>query len=1378
MSTETGHITWPVFKRVDGASRGPGGLHIDDAVPEPAGPAQNQDQRVIQVRNSPSHIVTCGCGLRHPRTGDTSKNHSVLVANSGLYVYADVGNCTVKALLDTGSELNLLNYTVYENIPMECRPELSAPMHIVKGIGGHSIETVGVIQAPLTMVSKEFNTELTVVKGLTEKMVIGLPFLRKAECKLDCGKCKMTVSGESVPLYASDSSSMVGVVKLVARVTIQAGEEKLVWGKPSYRQTESTTVVTLPSRQFVQSEKILVGKIIADTTDKTQLIPLSLYNPDTMAHSIKAGKVVAVMEEVVILEPEELVGKGLDTKLVGGIQTNLQEEKDNKDPLLQVPPHLQDLYNRSKVHISDQESVELAQLLREYQDVFSRDKYDLGRTALVKHDIELTDTKPVKVPPRRLPPEKEAIVEEQIKEGLDRGIMSPSQSPWAAPLVLVRKKNGSHRICADYRALNSKTVKDSYPIPNIDQAFNLLAGSKYFGLADFSSGYWQVELSERAKKYASFVTRSGVYTFNVMPFGLCNSPLTWQRLMDRILTGMQWEKVLIYVDDLILFSKDTNEMFDKMREVLDRFKAANLKLRPEKCTFFQKEIAYLGHVVSETGIRTDPSKVAAVKDWPQPTNVHEVKKLLGFASYYQRFLANFAEVCAPLTDLTKGYKGKKGTKGSSTFEWTDQCQEAFETLKELLTTAPVLALPNNSDPLILDTDASSHSIGSVLSQVCDGEERVLAYGSHKLSPTQQSYCTTKRELLALVYFCRKFRQFLLGRKFTVRVDHYSLKWLVRFKNAEDLLARWLESLADYHFEVEHRPGSKHINADALSRQKCRKTCPCKLKEPVATKEQSVQVDPIELNCRVTVGQREGGWSREYLQEMQVADPNIGPLIKYLEEREKRPMRSEINPCSPATKSYWNQWDRLVLQDGLVCRKYYPNPESTEYRLQLLLPVKLQKQALEFCHDKTGHFGAKKTLARLQLRYHWYQMGVDTKLWCRTCVNCSARKRTNRKPRIGLGNVPTGAPFERLSTDIMGPLSESNDHNVYILVVQCYFSKYLELYALPNQEAETVASTIVDNWIARYGCPLEIHSDRGTNYQSATFEHMCQLLGINKTSTCAFRPMSDGQTERANAVIQDILYGLSLDVHWEWDRLLPMAQMCYNSSEHTSTGFTPFCMLYGREMIMPMEIETGWFSGCDIPQGEAEYVTWLRESLTLVHGRAREALGKAATRAKKYYDQTLKVEKYKIGDPVWYLRLGVTPRGKCKKFLPKYVGPYFITRKLDDNILVIKKDKRSKPKTVHHDQLKPYVSREEIDNSWVFQQKQTRDAEGEPNMYSLENTFMCIDDQNESGDGGPISDDSDIGHAGLPPDNDVGQMGAVGTGTARQRRPPKRYGDWV
>ena len=472
-----------------------------------------------------------------------------------------------------------------------------------------------------------------------------------------------------------------------------------------------------------------------------------------------------------------------------------------------IPEHLKDLYLRSITYLTPEQSHEVRKLLIEFQDVFARHDLDVGEFTALYHRIATGNADPIKMRMRRTPLGFEAEEREHLQKMLKQKIIRPSESEWAAAPVLVRKKDKGLRYCIDFRKLNDVTKKDAFPLPLIDECLDSLSGNMFFSTFDLASGYWQILIHPDDCHKTAFVTRYGLFEHIRMPFGLCNAPSTFQRAMNLVLRGLTWNEVLAYLDDTIVLGKSFDHHVENIRKTLLRFRQYNLKLKPKKCLLFQIELEFLGRKVDRNGVSITPGKVETVLNWPVPSEKKHVEAFLGFVNYHREFIPDFAQIAEPLYALT----------GKNDFLWGVPQQEAFETLKTRMVTAPVLAYPDPDCPFILDTDASNTAIGAELSQVQDGVERTIAYGSLTLTPTQQRYCTTRKELLAVVTFVRLFRHYLLGRKFLLRTDHSSLVWLTRFRYLEGQLSRWLEELSQYNMEILHRPGKKHLNADVLSR---------------------------------------------------------------------------------------------------------------------------------------------------------------------------------------------------------------------------------------------------------------------------------------------------------------------------------------------------------------------------------------------------------------------------------------------------------------------------------------------------------------------------------------------------------------------------------
>ena len=475
----------------------------------------------------------------------------------------------------------------------------------------------------------------------------------------------------------------------------------------------------------------------------------------------------------------------------------------------ELPYHLQDLVDQTSGDLDGGQRRRLAEVLLEYADIFPVPGDPLtGHTDAVEHDINTGDRSPIRCAPRRMSPQKMKKEEQCVTEMLTGGQIEASDSPWSSPVVLVTKKDGGTRFCVDYRQLNDATIKDAYPLPRIDDTLDMLAGKQWFSTLDLASGYWQVSLSREARAKTAFATHSGLFQFRVMPFGLCNAPATFERLMDRVLQGLRWSRCLVYLDDIISFGGTFDGALSNLTLIFERLRSYGLQLKSSKCHLFRVSVPFLGHIVGRQGLECDPTKIEDVKLWSVPDCLKSVRQFLGFVGYYRRFIPRFADVATPLVYLT----GK-----DVPFIWDSSCSAAFHELHAALIDAPILAFPTETGQYILDTDASNFGLGGVLSQIQNDQERVVAYCSRALRPSQRRYCTTKCEMLAAVAMCIQFRSYLRGARFTLRTDHKSLVWLHRFKDTEGMMSRWLHSLQQFQFSIVHRPGNDHGNADGLSR---------------------------------------------------------------------------------------------------------------------------------------------------------------------------------------------------------------------------------------------------------------------------------------------------------------------------------------------------------------------------------------------------------------------------------------------------------------------------------------------------------------------------------------------------------------------------------
>jgi transposase InsO family protein len=920
----------------------------------------------------------------------------------------------------------------------------------------------------------------------------------------------------------------------------------------------------------------------------------------------------------------------------------------------------------------------VAELLWEFRHILSLDDFDIGYTELVSHRINTGDHAPVREALRRHPQTYTEQIDTHVERMLKQGVIEPCSSEWASNVVLVKKKDGSIRCAVDYRRVHSITKKDSYPLPRIDSCLDALRGSTLFSTLDLRSGYWQVRQDPLDADKTAFVTRRGCFRFKVLSFGLTGAPSLFQRLMDMVMSGLTWISALVYLDDIVVFSSNFEQHLTRLRAVFQRLSEANLKVRPSKCQLFQRKVTFLGYVVSANGIETDEGKIQAVRDWPVPKSVTEVRSFTGLCSYYRKFIEGFAEIAAPLHDLTKK---------NARFFWTEAHQLAFDELKGRLTSAPVLALPNDNDPYILDTDASDNALGVVLSQVQNGQERVIAYASRRYADAESRYCITRRELLAVVYGLRQFRVYLLGRHFKLRTDHAPLTWLRTTPEPIGQQGRWLDLIAEFSFDVEHRPGLRHNNADALSRIPCRQ---CGREEVEAVSRADEMWRAVSAATQADSNVDHDAWGPVKLREAQMADPNLCSLMSWLEDspatlRNASLLRAE----GRQTKAYAAQWPQLFLKEGVLLRRFVDSRGQPQCN-QLIPPPACRKEIIRLAHTGLtgGHLGLKKTLAQVQRRAYWYEWRADVARFCRQCTECAAYHRGPPPRSSVLQQMVVGAPFERVGIDLTGPHPRSRNGFNYILTYVDHFSKWAEAVPLRNKETITVANALVDKIFTRIGLPLEILSDQGKEFDSGLVHELCVRLEIHKIRTSAYKPSTNGVAERFHRTLNSMMGRVVSENQRDWCSRLPSIMAAYRAARHDSTGYSPNFLVFGRELTAPIDLVLGRPEG-DVYRSTDEYVEQKLSMMEDAHALVRESLKTASARSKKYYDLGVKHRKIVSGDWVWVY----SPRryvGRSPKWQRNYSGPFLVIRLLSPVLFVVQKSRRTKELIIHGDKLKPYL----------------------------------------------------------------------------------------
>ena len=924
----------------------------------------------------------------------------------------------------------------------------------------------------------------------------------------------------------------------------------------SIDDVETSSFVFFPDNRIVYDKDVVLARAIVKVEDA--FVPIKLIKLESSKVILKKGTRLGYLEKlnkddgyfenasVLLTQLHEAGISGLDEVKIGSMA------KDEKEKLMVV--------------------------LKEYEDIFSSSKMDIGCTQLLKHRIDTGDALPIALPPRRIPLALEEKVDKLVEDLIANDIIQPSESPWNAPIVIVAKKNGDIRMCVDYRRLNAITRKAIYPIPATQQFLDCLSGSQYFSTLDLSQGYHQIAVAEDDIPKTAFATRKGQFEYKRMPFGLTTAPATFQRLMHIVLQQENWQKCLIYLDDILIFGRSVEEHLERLKAVFQRIREAGLKLSPSKCCFMKKEVEYLGHVVSSTGIKTDPKKIDKVKSWPVPRTIKELRSFLGFCGYYRRFIKDYAEIARPLESLcTDNQSNIKKTKNKKSVDisgrWSGIHEEAFNSLKLSLTTAPVLAYPNEKDQFILDTDASNFGIGAVLSQLQNGVEHVIAYASKKLSKSEKRYCVTRKELLAIYTFVKHFRHYLFGRKFQVRTDHKALLWMLNWRKPNtSQYCLWKAELEMYDMEVSYRPGHHHTNADALSRLPSCKQCELKHDNPVTRQyvkvfcstsdpsdaKSSIQSSDKQMIMKValdSIPQYNSSYTLDSDNEIIMALMKAGKVNQMF-------IPHAVVTGSLNVKTLWNKRDNLRIRGDmlyLVDGDNYRLVVSEHERRQLVINI----------HQAIGHGGVDKVIYTALKSYYWPGMDADIRKGVRECMPCQLTKGKSPRDRAPFQPSRVYEPFDRIAMDISGPYHSSKHGYRYILAIIDYFSKYPVLIPLKRMDAETVARKTLKYWISVFGTPKVIHTDRGSNFESELFREQCAIMGIQKTRTSPYYPQADGLVERLFRTIKPLLSSTVHSYKISWCEAVPLVEMGLRCSLQTTTGSSPYEIIFGKPMSLPL-----------------------------------------------------------------------------------------------------------------------------------------------------------------------------------------------------------------
>lgn len=1196
-----------------------------------------------------------------------------------------INSCSYRWLLDTGASISAIKYKhlVEQNIPFHNKNTE------INGLGG-KVQSIGYVYLDLLTHNTTFTHKFYVFKTLPCSVngIIGDDFLRKHKSLLDYSNNTLTLhklNGNFITLPISITRSN----HFINNIIIPARSESI---------------------HFIQTNRLKESVVCSCQISEGVFIASSLIKP--FNGKIPLRILNTTEKDLVINKIEPIIHDASDYNICSFSRCDKSVSRVKR------------IFSMLDLkHLNEEEKISIENLCAKYPDIFFLPGDKLTTTHVYQHSIRLQpNAEPVFVKPYRLPYSQKTEIKRQLDSMLADGIIEPCTSDWSSPILLVPKKLDASgekkwRLVIDYRKLNDVIENDKFPLPNITEILDSLSGCIYFSHLDLHQAFYNVNLDKESRKYTAFC--SGQYQMTRMPMGLKTSPSSFSRMMTIAMAGLNYEKCLVYQDDLVVYGNSLHHHNKNLLDIFERLRKVNLKLNASKCVFLKKDMLYLGHVISDKGVLPDPEKINVIQNYPVPQTVDEVKRFVAFANYYRKFIKNFADIAYPLNQLCKK---------NVTFKWNKKCQCSFEKLKHSLISPPILQYPNFSDDnmFTLQTDASGYGLGAVLSNK-DG--RPIAYASRSLNKAESNYPTIEKELLAIVWGVKHFRPYLYGRRFKIYTDHKPLVYLFNLKDPSSRLLKFRLVLEEYDYEISYVPGKGNAAADALSR-----VC-------LSSKELNEMHESV---IRVMTRAQTRQLLRNNSSDDMVSTDDGSDQPKVVETHSKPKECVEMRMVNNI------KWNKLLLNNDSIqlsntrILMYVPsqmtlfiNPASRSQ----LTPAAFVRELGQYCHlnnidevyfikdssndefikkivteikhDKTwsgprlcilkdvqrvtnkddirviindfhllptsGHAGIRRMLNTIKKYYFWPNMERDIQNFVKKCHKCQTQKYSTyiKEPMVVTTTAHTA--FEKIFLDIVGPLDRDRYNNYsYILNIQCELSKFVVACPLVTKSANEIAKNFVENFILKYGVPTSIATDRGAEFINTTMSEVCKLLHVNKLQSTAYHHESIGALENTHKQLGAFLRIQCNNYPDTWSTWLPYWCFSYNTSVHSATNYTPYELVYGKKCNLPSNLSTI----VEPLYNHDSYPLQLKYRLQVSQNDARKNLIKTKIIRKVNYDSNINPIIYKPNDQI------LLKEEIGNKLSPIYSGPYVVIRDLSPNVEIIKKGKID---LVHKNRTKLYCS---------------------------------------------------------------------------------------
>ena len=1225
------------------------------------------------------------------------------------FVSVRIGNCNTRAIIDTGAHRSCISLSFVRRLKLQNKIIKTSDRRKLFTADGRPLKVIGTIYLTINIEDLLLPATFQVIDRLNYDALLGMQFLSDTNANIDIPSKTLTLYDGLVDTKLMKSSDTL--LRTINAVTIPARSEALIPVSVP-RCFDSKEAIVEPSANIGKRCLALAKAIVHPEYGRTVC---KVLNPTNVPILLKRRTTIAVIEHypidyISVIEdtvPNDIVSGRMADPVISMTEQKLAIKKKG--------------ISLDQNDLTDAQFERLVHLIYMNLDLFATSMQDLVGTDVVRMDIDTGDAAPIRKRPYRQSPQIMQEMRKQVEEMEAADIVESSDSPWNSPCLLIKKSGGNeYRFVNDLREVNKLTRPVFWPMPTITDIVDTISDKSptRFTKLDMKNAYFQILLTDESKPKTAFSVAGKHYQYKRMVQGLSNSAQCWQRLLTKVLSDMLFKSAIVYLDDVLLLSRDFDEHFGHLTMLFDKFRQARLRMNGKKCKFATDGVQYLGHYISAQGIVPDSSRTEIIINWPRPQNQKQIKSFLGVTGFYRRHVPNYSLRSAPLRDLLAKDKP---------FVWGDAQEDAFTDLKNVLIKPPVLEFPVAERVYYLQCDAANSDksgIGYVLGQIDElGHKHVISYGGRGLRACERRWCITQLEALALLTGIRENHIYLAGRPFIVYTDHVSLKYLQSLKvSANNRLARWALALQPYTFEVRYKEGRKLTAADGISRRPYPEpqvdetddddelaedsyiaqidvdvfdgpdgrdgmglqthwheiTFEYAYTEPYMTQSETLNVVEQEVGTDIT--------DTCDIQTLQRKCPDLIPFFQYLED-------GVLPQDDKAARKLVFEAEQFVIDNGVLYHIFHPRSKRIDQVKpvikQLCLPRELREPVLKSYHDNNCHIGQERLYNTLKLKYYFPFMFSCVLKYVASCERCQQAKTSTHRKRAPLRPLEVVPPFHRVHIDFVGPLPETSpDKFQHLLVVVDSTTLWPEAFPLKSTTAEEVARTLYKDIIARHGLFQKLVTDGARSFRNKLITELCKLLKIKHTITSAYNPAANSKVERMN---QSLIRSMKLitEKQSDWAEYVTPVLMSYRASVTSSTGVSPYYAIYGREMQLGIDLQL--LQEMEKSTDLQSYTSELIPRLRMTHDIIQQNLKDNNDEMKRRYDQNTQTPNFQLGDKVMVFQPAIK-KSECAKLKSLWSGPSLIVYKSDDGLsyklknCVTGKESHS---FVHSNRLKPF-----------------------------------------------------------------------------------------